>query len=251
MRLRLAALLLLPLAGAAHAADGAQSRAIGFSPDNRYFAFEQYGVQDGSGFAYSDIFVIDLGNDTWVKGSPVRVQDESEDGNIDAARAKAIQQAKPVIDSVKATSAVDTLAYLPFTQVGQADRRKVRFARYYDSSGNPSNYDATGTWEIEVKDVALPAPADCTDLDIATPVGLEVTVKDVKSGKSITATRDTAIPKSRFCPHAYDIEAVFAPAGYGQQEETFVALIGVFSRGFEGSDRRFIAVPFKPPPLSN
>ena len=76
-------------------------------------------------------------------------------------------------------------------------------------------------------------------------------VLDVKSGKSITATRDTAIPKSRFCPHAYDIEAVFAPAGYGQEEETFVALIGVYSRGFEGSDRRFIAVPFKPPPLSN
>ncbi len=69
MRRALAALLLSVVAGSAQAADGAQSRPIGFSPDRRYFAFEQYGVQDGSGFAYSDIFVIDLSNDSWVKGS--------------------------------------------------------------------------------------------------------------------------------------------------------------------------------------
>ena len=247
MRRLLAALLFSSAATVAHAADGAQSRAIGFSPDNRYFAFEQYGVQDGSGYAYADIFVIDLSNDSWVKGTPVRVLDENETSEIDTARSKALAQALPIITSVKATGAVDVLAYQPFTQLGFQNRRKVRFARYYDSSGRPETYEFHSTWEIEVKDVALPAPADCTDLDIATPVGLEVTVKEVKSGKSISAARDTSIPKSRFCPHSYDIEAVFAPGGYSQKEETFVALIGVYSRGFEGSNRRFVAVPFKPP----
>ncbi|MBL8790568.1 MAG: DUF2259 domain-containing protein [Rhizobiales bacterium] len=250
MRGLFTALFLATAATAAQAADGAQSRAIGFSPDNRYFAFEQYGMQDGSGFAYSDIFVIDLSNDSWVKGTPVRVLDENESGEVDTARAKAMAQAKAVIDSVKATGSVDTLVHLPFTQIGTQDRRKVRFARYYASSADPASYDALGSWEIEVKNVALPAPAGCTDLDLALPVGLEVTVKDVKSGRSITAMRDTSIPKSRFCPHDYDIEAVFAPSRDSQQEETLVALIGVYSRGFEGSNRRFIAVPFKPPALS-
>ncbi len=126
----------------------------------------------------------------------MRVLDESEEGDIDAARAKAMKQVQPVLDSVKATGAVETLAYQPFTQLGFADRRKVRFARYYDSSGNPSNYALTGAWEIEVKDVALPAPADCTDLDIATPVGMEVTVKDVKSARA-SPPRGTRRSRSR------------------------------------------------------
>ena len=72
MRLRLA--LLLPLTVAtvpARAADNAERAVVGFSPDGRYFAFEQYGVQDGSGFPYSEIFVIDLNANKWVKGSPV------------------------------------------------------------------------------------------------------------------------------------------------------------------------------------
>ena len=120
----------------------------------------------------------------------MRVLDENETSEIDTARSKALAQALPIITSVKATGAVDVLAYQPFTQLGFQNRRKVRFARYYDSSGRPETYEFHSTWEIEVKDVALPAPADCTDLDIATPVGLEVTVKEVKSGKSISAARN-------------------------------------------------------------
>ena len=51
---------------------------VGFSADFRYFAFEEFGIQDGSGFAYSNIFVVDLATDSWVVGTPVRVQAESE-----------------------------------------------------------------------------------------------------------------------------------------------------------------------------
>ena len=47
-------------AAPALAADGAQSRALGYSADGKYFAFEQFGVQDGSGFPYWDVFVLDL-----------------------------------------------------------------------------------------------------------------------------------------------------------------------------------------------
>ena len=78
MRWLLALPLLGVLDGPGLAADGAQSRAIGFSPDGKYFAFEQYGVQDGSGFEYADIFVIELASDTWVKGTPVKVMDREE-----------------------------------------------------------------------------------------------------------------------------------------------------------------------------
>lgn len=234
--------LLLMSATAAHAADGAQSRAIGFSPDGKYFAFEQYGIQDGSGFAYSDIFVIDIAANEWVKGSPVRVLDESEEANIDAARAKAMAGAKPVIDELKVTGSFDTLLHRPFTDFTN-DRRKVRFARWYSSTADTGAYDYLGSFELEVKDIALPAPADCLETDIAMPVGMEVTVKNLKTGTIKSMAKDSAIPKSRNCPHRYDIEAVFVPSAYNMPNDPVVALIGTYSRGFEGSDRRFIAVP--------
>jgi predicted secreted protein len=75
------AIFLLFLAGAnsiARAGDAAGREVIGFSPDGRYFAFEQYGVQDGSGFAYSDIMVIDATSDAWVVGTPVRKRADDE-----------------------------------------------------------------------------------------------------------------------------------------------------------------------------
>lgn len=241
--LRAVAFLLLSSA-AAHAADGAQSSAIGFSPDGRYFAFEQYGIQDGSGFAYSDIFVMDIAADKWVQGSPVRVLDESETGGIDAARAKAMAGAKSLIDALKVTGSVDTLLHRPFTDFAN-DRRKVRFARWYAATGDSSAYDALGSYELEVQNVQLPVPAACTETDIAMPVGMEVTLRNLKTGATKTMAKDGSIPKSRGCPHAYDIEAVFAPSEYNVPGDPVVALVGVYTRGFEGSNRRFIAVPIE------
>lgn len=236
--------LLLLSATAVQAADGAQSQAIGFSPDGKYFAFEQYGIQDGSGFAYSDIFVINIATNEWVKGSPVRVLDESEESNIDAARAQAMTEAKPIIDALKVTGSFDTLLHRPFTDFTN-DRRKVRFARWYSSTADTGAYDYLGSFELEVKDVALPTPADCLETDMAMPVGMEVTVKNLKTETIKSMAKDTTIPKSRNCPHAYDIEAVFAPSAYNMPNDPVVALIGTYNRGFEGSNRRFIAVPIE------
>lgn len=239
-----ALLLLLLSSTIAQAADGAQSRAIGFSADGKYFAFEQYGTQDGSGFSYSDIFVIDIAANDWVKGSPVRVLEENEEAGIDVARSKALAAAQPILDSFKVTSSVDTLLHRPFTDFTN-DRRKVRFARWYSSTADTGAYDALGSYELEVKDVALPAPAGCMETDIATPVGMELTIKNLKSGTTKSMAKDSTIPSSRRCPHAYDIEAIFAPSAYGVPTDPVVALIGTYSRGFEGSDRRFIAVPIE------
>ena len=46
----------------------------GFSADGKLFAFEEYGVQDGSGFPYSTIYIIDTDTDNWTAGSPFKAQ---------------------------------------------------------------------------------------------------------------------------------------------------------------------------------
>ena len=70
-----AALMLLVLP--AMAANRALINMIGYSEDGDYFAFEQFGIQDGSGFAYSEVFVVDLANDKWTAGTPFEVQAEA------------------------------------------------------------------------------------------------------------------------------------------------------------------------------
>ena len=50
----------IAFAGPALAGDRAVIDFIGYSADSRYFAFEEFGIQDGSGFPYSSIYIIDL-----------------------------------------------------------------------------------------------------------------------------------------------------------------------------------------------
>jgi predicted secreted protein len=228
------------LATSALAADGAKFRAIGFSADAKFFAFEQYGVQDGSGFAYSDVFILDIVSDKWVDGTPIKTLLEDETGSVAAVRAKAKAISNAYLAKAKIVADPEILASNPFTEV-VPNRAKLTFHDQYNSMGIFGDPSALTTWTLAIKDVKLPMPADCeTDMNI---VGYQLTLTNTKSLKSDVLHLDQTIPKSRFCPVGYDLEAVVQPAG-GSSENQLIAIIGVSSRGFEGADRRFIAVPF-------
>ena len=114
----------VPLAREAPCASDAAAPAciIGYSPDSRYFAFEQYGTQDGSGFPYADIFILDLKTNAWVDGSPIRILIEDETATLAAARAKAIATAASrCCRRIAITEPASVLAAKPATEV-QADR---------------------------------------------------------------------------------------------------------------------------------
>lgn len=246
MRLGLlaAVLAVLATAGPAQAGDGAQSRAIGYSADGKYFAFEQYGVQDGSGFPYWDVFVLDLVKDDWAPGTPVRVLADDETMKLSEARKQAMDKAWPVIDSLGVKEPADMLLANPFTEAA-ANRTKVRFDAFYNTMGGASDPDDRGAYELSVSSIAVPVPLECSDPEFK-PAGMKLALRKVDTGKTLVIAADTSIPKSRNCPLHYDIEAVYAPAD-DQSPAPKVALIGVFSRGFEGENRRIIAVPFELP----
>jgi predicted secreted protein len=225
-----------------HAADGAKFRALGFSQDTRYFAFEQYGVQDGSGFAYADVFVLDIANDSWVKGTPINVLLEDETLAVTAVRAKAQQQAAGILKTRDINIDAETLAENPFTEV-VPDRSKITFHDHYNNGmGMFGNADNQGSWELNITKVDVPLPEGC-ESDIGV-VGFKLDVKNSKTGLTSVLHLDKAIPKSRFCAVGYDVEAVVQPVG-GSVAGQLVAIIGVYRQGFEGADRRFIAIPFK------
>jgi predicted secreted protein len=230
------------LTTAAQAADGAKFRALGFSGDSRYFAFEQYGVQDGSGFAYDDIFILDITNDDWVKGTPVNTLLEDETGSVTAVRAKAKKDSSAILQKSGISVDAELLASNPFTEI-VADRMKLTFHDHYNNSmGMFGNADNQGSWTLAASKVQVPLPTDCeADIDVH---GYKLELKNNKSSETTVLHVDKTLPKSRFCPVGYDVEAVVQPVG-GSESGQLVAIVGVSRRGFEGADRRFIAVPFK------
>ena len=242
MRRALALLALLLLASTrAEAADGAALNVIGYSADSRTFAFEQYGVQDGSGFPYWDIFVIDLKANKWVKGTPVRALLQEDGAKLSAACDKARADAAQVLKNV--TEPAELLAANPSTEVVAA-RERLLFDRWYIPFGSRPDTDSPVKirHELVAEKIPLPAPKECPAEDGGL-FGLRLTLKDLQTGTSRVIHEDKSIPGSRRCPLAYDVSAVVAQAGMPVTDR-LVAIIGVSSRGFEGADHRFIAVPF-------
>jgi len=225
------------------AMDGAAFNAIGYSPDSRYFAFQQYGIRDGSGFPYWDIFVIDLKADEWVKDTPIHVVLEEENAPIADARAKAAEAALPILKQLDVSTPAEVLAANPATEV-VTDRNRITFDRWYIAGG--SRPDSTGgdviRHDLAVEAVERPPPKVCYP-DDGPYYGFRLTIKDRAMNSSRVIHLDEAIPESRGCPLSYDLAAVVAPAGYPVTDR-LVAIVGVYTKGFEGPDHRFIAVPF-------
>lgn len=70
--------ILGPVVNPVFAADAAEIHVLGFSTDASHFAFEEFGISDGSGIAYSSLYVINTLEDRWVKPSPFRIQGQEE-----------------------------------------------------------------------------------------------------------------------------------------------------------------------------
>lgn len=219
------------------AGDAAEFRAHGFSSDEagRYFAFEEFGAQDGSGFPFSNIYIVDLKEDKWVPGTPIRVLIEDENQTPLAARVSAFQQATSIMQQYDITRAGVMMAASPLNEV--SDKSTLSFHQAINPllSGQPAPYKLQLS-NIDVMDLNDCGFADNRVMGFA----LSMTKPD---GSHVDIHDEATAPKSRGCPQRYHLVAVFAPDRYRVQSYA-VALVGVFSRGFEGPNMRYIAVPF-------
>ncbi|MDB5540970.1 MAG: hypothetical protein JWQ89_2697, partial [Devosia sp.] len=92
------------------AGDAANFAPLGFSADGRYFGFEEFGVQDGSGFPYSNIFILDVEADQWVGESPFRIRDEEEAPGFAAVRERSAAAAAKAFEELGITEPAVTVA---------------------------------------------------------------------------------------------------------------------------------------------
>ncbi|MER9652809.1 DUF2259 domain-containing protein [Mesorhizobium sp. M0152] len=241
-------------AGSAWAGDAAARRVIGFSPDGNYFAFEQYGTLDAGASAsgYSQIDIIDTRIDAFVGGKSILVIDESEEATLtlDQARAQAAAKAAPLLARYAIASPGQRTAFDKFTFPGEmvAYNDISRLEQVSQTWLAPS-YDELGISTIQLDQMAAASTSDCSASFDNTQQGdtsgkalgfrLTLLGQDGKPFKILH--EDKTVPGSRNCPTSYGLSEVyeFKPGG---KPAVIVVLVQRFSQGFEGRDRRFIAV---------
>ncbi|MFD1985222.1 DUF2259 domain-containing protein [Mesorhizobium newzealandense] len=250
--------LSLTVVSAAQAGDAAARHIIGFSPDGSYFAFEQYGTLDAGASAsgYSQIDIIDTRTDLFVDGKPILIVDESEEATLtlEQARAQAAAKAAPILAkyaiasrgeqtaSDKFTFADEMVAYNDISRLEQVSQKWL----------SPL-YDQLDISTIQLDQILADSMTDCS-------AGFDATQQGDISGKALgfrltlqgqdgkpfkVLHEDKAVPGSRNCPTSYSLSESyeFTPAG---KPAVIVVLVQRFSQGFEGRDRRFIAVTGQP-----
>ncbi|GAB2183313.1 DUF2259 domain-containing protein [Roseibium sp. LAB1] len=225
------------LASVAHAGDTAELQLLGFSRNGDFFAFEQFGVQDGSGFPYSEIFVVDVIGDTWVPPSPFRLRKDVDPGPGDAAdnalsgtRAENRLAAQPLLQEKAIAGKGQTVGFNPRTEL-TSDPHKMLVAT---RDGFLSGDDPV---DLTLSEYPLPN-AQCQSYGADTK-GFRLTM--VHNGVTRILNEDNSLPESRRCPLAYRIERIVTHFP-DEAPPVFAILIQMDSLGFEGPDRRYLAI---------
>lgn len=236
--LRTLAATVLALAAATSpvlAGDAAELNILGFSQDGAIFAFEEYGVQDGSGFPYANRFYIDTQTDSFVEGSPVRVRLDDEAASLAEAREAARRQGEAIVAEAVLLAHPGFTAGRNAVTEFSADPHRMRV------NPRPVFPPIDEPIELLLEEFEAPSSQSCPDFGPTKGFRL-IQVATSPSQSAVLVHEDSAIPPSRRCPLGYAIGAVqtFHPAN---GDRVVMALIAVRSVGFEGPDHRWIALP--------
>ncbi|WP_416796852.1 DUF2259 domain-containing protein [Ciceribacter azotifigens] len=226
-------------ATAATAGDIAGFRSIGFSGNGKIYAFEEYGVQDGSGFPYSNIYVLDAEKDTFLPGTPIRVRIDDEQAGLRAARAEAAKKAAPLIeDNALSDEPGQVVAFNPVTEV-DSDPHRIRYLPF------PSDPPFGKPYTLALEEYALPSPPACKDIvEEVRGFRLRLTERDGAAATDLIH-EDDHLPANRNCATGYRLAGVVTNTP-SSAPPVHIALVLVLSFGFEGRDGRWIAVPVHP-----
>lgn len=219
---------------AVHAGEFAEVRPIGFSADGKVFAFEEFGVQDGSGFAFASRFFIDTTDDSFLPGSTVRVILEDDTRTVGDARAEA--QARSASLEARYQFAGNPGTIAAFNPLSELDGAAHQL-RYTPLSMVPQPF---GAYEVTLEEKPLPASSLCRNID-ETSIGFRLELTQTNGRPSdLVLHDDTSVPQSRGCPLGYRIGG--AITHYADGASTHAVLVLVRSIGFEGENGRWIAV---------
>ncbi len=232
----------LPATGA-RAGDGAALNVLGFSDDGRYFAFEQYGTQDGSAFPFAEIALVDT-QATTSHDRPfmvIREVIQSENAGQETVRANVLARARPHLAAMKIQRqgmvvAIDPVAR-PFEALLPMDVPVVR--RLEASELRLSDPTRGGALVLGLKQWKMSSP-HCSTVAPGETWAFAVTVsKDGSPARDIHV--DAELPDARRCPHTYGLVGAYMQARKSGGA-VIAVVVSYYPVGFEGLDRRFLVV---------
>lgn len=217
------------------AGDTAILNVLGFSSDGAIFAFEEYGIQNGSGFPYANRFYIDTASDTFVPGSPIRKRIEDDTTGVEDVRAQARADGQAIIsDALLAANSGYLVGSNPVTELSANPHRIVVNPR-------PVHPPIDAPIEIRLEELPFAPSETCAGVSEAS-IGFRLTQIDpTPGGTTRLLSEDASVPDSRGCPLGYTIGGI--QTYFPDKAEPVVAvLIAIRSFGFEGPDYRWMAV---------
>lgn len=211
------------------AGDYATLKVIGFSKDGRYLAFEEYGVLDGSGFPYSNIYFIDTAKNAYAAPSiAVRIDNETASEARARNRAAFLAGKKLKQLGIVKGNIGKLLVSRLITDLSNEDNAVIKFAEEKGSMYHRGDY------ELTLKMTAVNTK-ECEAYTDETQM-FELKLEDKENDTSKFLQKDTTLPASRNCAIDYRMQDVYF------YKDFIAVFIGVFTRGFEGPDMRFMAV---------
>lgn len=234
MRGWLIGLCLAVAATPATAADRAVPELIGYSEDGRYFAFESYGIHDGSGAPFSSITMLDLDGDPKTRLGYF-AQEGGEDDSLASIRERLHADAAATLSKYALTQPAQ---YVSMVGDGVADANgfALRF-------GEPGSGQVGMVYQERLLKLETFETGDTTGCseDEGHSQGLSLFAVESAGVRQLFSDSVNDLPDWRDCPADYRLYAVVAP--YNGDMTRAVALLSVYHLGWEGLDRNFIAFP--------
>lgn len=222
------------------AGDASEYQKIGFSPDGKYFAFVQYGIQDGSGFAYAEAAIVNVDSNQFALKKRVVIETEAQ-VSATVARDMAIRQlslTKYRIQSGKNLGR-DLLVRLP---TDHSEYGPAIFSYDFWAEGGAST--TIPKYEVLLESKAAEDTTEgkwCSEFLAGSPQMLKLSLagKEATDGSIQVLQDDQKLPASRGCAFDYRVSSV----------TTFQGKIAVGVRysqvGFEGPDVRTLIITGK------
>jgi predicted secreted protein len=230
------ALLANTLLAPAFAAEIADLNVRGFSQDGRIFAFEERGIQDGSGAPYANIFLVDTDEDRFLPGTPIRRGREGEFSSVWQAILAARNDLSDRGISLENYVSGNVVASFAPAQI-KVNKKQASFYLI------PNTIGLAPTYRVEIREFPLDGPQYCQDFGIDT-VGFELKFGREDDDELRVVHSDTRLPGSRGCVVGYDVREVrtHLPDGRGVVVAIVIFMQGV---GFENSlqGRHMVVIP--------